>query len=271
MSDASTTTASRGDAVIEVENLHKAYGDARVLKGIDLSAGRGDVVALIGSSGSGKSTLLRCLNLLETPTSGSLRLLGETIPFRGQGARREPADRRQLRCLRARLGMVFQGFNLWPHMTLEANVMEAPIQVLKRSRAEARDEARTLLERVGLYHLREAYPTTLSGGQQQRGAIARALAMGPEALLFDEPTSALDPELVGEVLAVIRDLAKEGRTMIIVTHEMAFAADVADRVVFLDQGEIAEQGPPDRLFDAPTAQRLQRFLGSVSPSQGERQ
>ncbi|WP_217641087.1 amino acid ABC transporter ATP-binding protein [Halomonas saccharevitans] len=259
-------TAPRGGAVIEVEDLHKAYGSARVLKGIDLAAGRGDVVALIGSSGSGKSTLLRCLNLLETPTSGSLRLLGEAIPFRGHGAQRQPADRRQLRRLRARLGMVFQGFNLWPHMTLEANVMEAPMQVLKRSRAEARDEARALLERVGLDHLRDAYPATLSGGQQQRGAIARALAMGPEALLFDEPTSALDPELVGEVLAVMRDLAKEGRTMIIVTHEMAFAADVADRVVFLDQGEIAEQGPPERVFGAPHTQRLQRFLGLVSPS-----
>lgn len=266
MRDASTTTAPRGDAVIEVEDLHKAYGSARVLKGIDLTAGRGDVVALIGSSGSGKSTLLRCLNLLETPTSGSLRLLGEAIPFRGQDAQRQPADRRQLRRLRARLGMVFQGFNLWPHMTLEANVMEAPLQVLKRSRAEARDEARALLERVGLDHLREAYPATLSGGQQQRGAIARALAMAPEALLFDEPTSALDPELVGEVLAVMRDLATEGRSMIIVTHEMAFAADVADRVVFLDQGEIAEQGPPERVFGAPHTQRLQRFLGLVSPS-----
>ncbi|MFG6177197.1 ATP-binding cassette domain-containing protein [Halomonas sp. THAF12] len=269
MSDASTSSVPRDDAVIEVKNLHKAYGSARVLKGIDLSAGRGDVVALIGSSGSGKSTLLRCLNLLETPSSGALRLLGESIPFRGEGEQRVPADRRQLRRLRARLGMVFQGFNLWPHMTLEANVMEGPIQVLKRSRAEARDEARALLERVGLHHLREAYPATLSGGQQQRGAIARALAMGPEALLFDEPTSALDPELVGEVLAVMRDLADEGRTMIIVTHEMAFAADVASRVVFLDQGEIAEQGPPERVFGAPSVQRLQRFLGSVSPSRGE--
>ncbi|MDR5865893.1 amino acid ABC transporter ATP-binding protein [Halomonas koreensis] len=268
MSDAATISAPHDDAVIAVEGLHKAYGDARVLKGIDLSAGRGDVVALIGSSGSGKSTLLRCLNLLESPTAGSLRLLGERIPFRGRGVRREPADRRQLRRLRARLGMVFQGFNLWPHMTLEANVMEAPLRVLGRSRAEARDEARALLDRVGLHHLREAYPATLSGGQQQRGAIARALAMGPEALLFDEPTSALDPELVGEVLAVMRDLAKEGRTMIIVTHEMAFAAEVASRVVFLDQGEIAEQGAPERVFGAPRAQRLQRFLGSVRPSRG---
>ncbi|XKE47498.1 amino acid ABC transporter ATP-binding protein [Halomonas organivorans] len=258
--------ASLRDAVIEIEGIHKTYGSARVLKGISLSAGCGDVVSLIGSSGSGKSTLLRCLNLLETPTAGSLRLLGETVAFRGQGERREPADPRHLRRLRARLGMVFQGFNLWPHMTLEANVMEAPIQVLKRSRAEAREEAQDLLERVGLFHLREAYPATLSGGQQQRGAIARALAMEPEALLFDEPTSALDPELVGEVLAVIRDLAEEGRTMIIVTHEMAFAADVANRVVFLDQGEIAEQGPPEKLFGAPRTQRLKRFLGAVSPS-----
>ncbi|GAA0578664.1 ATP-binding cassette domain-containing protein [Halomonas salifodinae] len=257
-------TTADDDAIIEIRDLRKSFGQTEVLKGISLSAHRGDVISLIGSSGSGKSTLLRCLNLLETPSAGTLRLLGERLPFRERGGRREPADRRQLRRLRARLGMVFQGFNLWPHMTLEANVMEAPIQVLGRSREAAREEARRWLERVGLHHLRDAYPATLSGGQQQRGAIARALAMSPEVLLFDEPTSALDPELVGEVLAVIRDLAEEGRTMLIVTHEMQFAADVANRVIFLDQGEIAAEGPPDQVFGSTRTERLKRFLGTAA-------
>lgn len=258
----------QGDAttaapVIDVRDLHKSFGPTEVLKGIDLTAHQGEVIALIGGSGSGKSTTLRCLNLLETPTStGRLRLLGEDVRL-NHGAT-AVADKRQLRRLRSRLGMVFQNFNLWPHMTLEQNVMEAQVQVLKRTKAEARDIARTLLHRVGLTDRRDMYPGYLSGGQQQRGAIARVLAVDPEVILFDEPTSALDPELVGEVLSVMRDLAEEGRTMIIVTHEMKFAADVADQVMFLNQGRVEEQGPPDAIFQAPKSDRLQQFIQSIN-------
>ncbi|WP_246311405.1 ATP-binding cassette domain-containing protein [Vreelandella zhaodongensis] len=271
MSSAPSKRGSGVTPVIEVNDVHKSFGQDEVLKGVSIMAYRGEVIALIGSSGSGKSTMLRCINLLETPTRGTLRLLDQEIVFPQHGAQRQPIDRKKLRRLRARLAMVFQNFNLWPHMTLEANIMEAPIQVLRKSRAEARDEAQAWLSRVGLYAHRHAYPDTLSGGQQQRGAIARALAMSPEVLLFDEPTSALDPELVGEVLEVIRNLADEGRTMIIVTHEMKFAAEVADRVIFLNQGVIEAEGYPEAVFGATTSDRLRQFMGSAYPLNGEQQ
>ncbi|KZK97999.1 MULTISPECIES: ATP-binding cassette domain-containing protein [unclassified Pseudovibrio] len=252
--------------VIEVNDLHKSFGQLEVLRGIDLIARPGEVISLIGGSGSGKSTTLRCLNLLETPSSaGLLKLLGEEVhlKFDKQG-NPEVSDRRQLRRLRSRLGMVFQSFNLWPHMTLEQNVMEAQVQVLGRPKNEAREIAHHLLERVGLTERREMYPAYLSGGQQQRGAIARALAVDPEVMLFDEPTSALDPELVGEVLTVMQGLAEEGRTMIIVTHEMKFAAEVADKVIFLNQGQIEEQGTPEEIFQAPKSERLKQFIQSIN-------
>ncbi|MCT7654788.1 ATP-binding cassette domain-containing protein [Oceanimonas sp. NS1] len=255
----------RSAPVIEVANLHKTFGQIEVLKGIDLSAAQGEVVALIGGSGSGKSTTLRCLNLLETPTrTDRLRLLGEDILLKpNRDGTSTVQDQKQLRRLRSRIAMVFQGFNLWPHMSLEKNVMEAQVQVLGRSKEEAREVARRLLDRVGLADRRDMYPQQLSGGQQQRGAIARALAVDPEVMLFDEPTSALDPELVGEVLTVMRDLAEENRTMIIVTHEMKFAADVADRVMFLNQGRVEEQGTPEEIFQAPKSERLKQFISSI--------
>lgn len=252
--------------VIEVQDLHKSFGAIEVLKGIDLTARPGEVIALIGGSGSGKSTTLRCLNLLETPTrTGMLKLLGEEVHFKtGKQGTSVVSDKRQLRRLRSRLGMVFQSFNLWPHMTLEQNVMEAQVQVLGRPKGEARENARALLERVGLTERREMYPSYLSGGQQQRGAIARALAVDPEVMLFDEPTSALDPELVGEVLSVMQDLAAEGRTMIIVTHEMKFAADVADKVMFLNQGRVEEEGTSHEVFQSPKSERLKQFIQSIN-------
>jgi len=252
--------------VIELRDLHKSFGQVEVLKGIDLTARPGEVISLIGGSGSGKSTTLRCLNLLEIPTStGRLKLLGEEVHLKpGKNGHSEISDYRQLRRLRSRLGMVFQSFNLWPHMTLEQNVMEAQVQVLGRHKEEAREVARQLLDRVGLSERRDMYPSYLSGGQQQRGAIARALAVDPEVMLFDEPTSALDPELVGEVLGVMQGLAEEGRTMIIVTHEMKFAADVADRVIFLNQGRVEEEGTPEQIFEAPKSERLQQFIQSIN-------
>ncbi len=251
--------------VIEVQSLHKSFSNVEVLKGIDLQAQRGEVISLIGGSGSGKSTLLRCLNLLETPDSvDKMTLLGESIPFKHSRRKGwEVADKKQLRWLRTKFSMVFQNFNLWPHMTLEQNIMEAPVYVLGQSKAQARDKAHELLEKVGLLEKRNSYPSFLSGGQQQRGAIARALAVEPEVMLFDEPTSALDPELVGEVLSVMSGLAEEGRTMIIVTHEMQFAAEVADRVIFLNQGIIEEQGSPDTIFKTPKSERLQQFIKSI--------
>ncbi|MBB1487141.1 ATP-binding cassette domain-containing protein [Oceanospirillum sp. D5] len=252
--------------MIEVRGLRKSFNGIEVLKGIDLTAHKGEVIALIGGSGSGKSTTLRCLNLLEVPHEVTkLELLGEPVALNpDRHGQLSVADRRHLRGLRSRLAMVFQNFNLWPHMTLEENVMEVPVQVLGQPRAEARDTAHRLLERVGLLDKREAYPDWLSGGQQQRGAIARALATEPEVLLFDEPTSALDPELVGEVLSVMKGLAEEGRTMIIVTHEMQFAADVADRVIFLDNGVIAEQGTAQQIFQSPKNERLQQFIRAIN-------
>jgi polar amino acid transport system ATP-binding protein len=250
--------------IIEIKGLHKAYGELKVLKGIDITAKRGDVVALIGSSGSGKSTLLRCCNMLEISQEGIILFQGEAVKWKGTGHNRRPADPAQVTRLRTNLSMVFQQFNLWAHMTILQNVMEAPVTVLKQDRAEVETRARVLLQKVGIDEKCDIYPAQLSGGQQQRAAIARALAMEPQALLFDEPTSALDPELEQEVIRVIKDLASEGRTMLIVTHDMAMARDVADHVIFLHQGLIEEQGPPDALFSAPKSQRLQQFLSAVA-------
>jgi len=246
--------------VIEIRNLHKSFGALEVLRGVDMVAERGHVVSLIGSSGSGKSTLLRCANLLEDSQDGEIRFEGEPIVWRGSGGGRHPADRAQVTRIRTNLSMVFQQFNLWAHMTILHNVMEAPVTVLKRDRAEVEKSARGYLDKVGIGDKCDAYPAQLSGGQQQRAAIARALCMEPRALLFDEPTSALDPELEQEVVRVIKDLANEGRTMLLVTHDMRLAADVSDHVVFLHQGRVEEEGPPDRLFGSPQTQRLQQFL-----------
>jgi len=230
---------------------------------VSLRARKGDVVSIIGSSGSGKSTFLRCLNLLEVPDRGTVAINGEAIRF-GAGANRGSLrDSRQVQKIRTRLAMVFQSFNLWPHRTVLGNVIEAPVHVLKEPRAEATARAEEILRRVGLFEKRDVYPAFLSGGQQQRAAIARALAMRPDAILFDEPTSALDPELVGEVLKVIRDLAEEGRTMIIVTHEMGFAREVSSHVIFLHQGVVEEEGPPQKVFQEPDSARCRAFVGVV--------
>lgn len=245
---------------LEVRNITKRFGDTEVLKGLSLEAHKGDVITLIGASGSGKSTFLRCMNLLEQPDEGDLIVHGETIRFKEAKHGREPADWKQVVRMRARLSMVFQNFNLWAHMTLLENIIEAPVHVLGKPKKEAIEHARALLERVGLTERADAYPAQMSGGQQQRGAIARALAMDPEVMLFDEPTSALDPELVGDVLKVMRDLADEGRTMILVTHEMAFARDVSSQVIYLHQGVIEESGPPEAVFDNPRSERLKQFL-----------
>jgi polar amino acid transport system ATP-binding protein len=246
--------------VIEIRDLHKSYGPLEVLKGVDMVAERGHVVSLIGSSGSGKSTLLRCANLLEISQKGEIIFEGEPIRWKGAGASRRPADPEQVRRVRTNLAMVFQQFNLWSHMTILQNVMEAPVHVLKRDRAEVEAAARAYLEKVGIADKADAYPAQLSGGQQQRAAIARALCMEPRALLFDEPTSALDPELEQEVVKVIKALAEEGRTMILVTHDMRLAADVSDHVVFLHLGRIEEEGPPEAVFGNPQSERLRQFL-----------
>ena len=246
---------------IRIENLHKSFGQLDVLKGVSLTAHEGDVVAIIGGSGSGKTTMLRCINFLETPTSGKIVIGGEQVAMKADG---HPADRRQLERLRQQLGMVFQSFNLWTHKTVLENLIEVPVHVLGVPKAEAIARAEKLLARVGLAEKAGVYPAFMSGGQQQRAAIARALCMEPRAMLFDEPTSALDPELVGEVLNVIRALADEGRTMILVTHEMKFAREVASHVVYLYNGLIEEEGPPDQLFGSPKSDRLKQFLKSVS-------
>jgi polar amino acid transport system ATP-binding protein len=249
---------------IEVRDLYKRFGPLEVLKGVSLTARQGDVIALIGGSGSGKSTFLRCINMLETPTAGQVSIHGETIEMKanGQGGL-VPANRRQVQRIRTKLGMVFQSFNLWQHMTVLQNVIEVPVHVLGQPRDQAIEVAETLLRRVGLYEKRDAYPAFLSGGQQQRAAIARALAIQPLVMLFDEPTSALDPELVGEVLSVIAGLAQEKRTMILVTHEMKFARQVASHVVFLHDGLIEEQGPPAAIFENPQSERLKKFISSI--------
>ncbi|ACJ00367.1 ABC transporter ATP-binding protein [Rhodospirillum centenum] len=246
---------------IRIEDLHKRFGDLEVLKGVSLTAREGDVIALIGSSGSGKSTLLRCINLMEVPDEGRVSIQGETIRMtRDRAGAVRPADRQQVDRIRQRLGMVFQNFNLWTHMTVLQNVIEAPVHVLGQPKEAAVERARALLAKVGLADKLDAYPAQLSGGQQQRAAIARMLAMEPKVMLFDEPTSALDPELVGEVLRVIRTLADEGNTMLIVTHEMAFARDVSSKVVFLHQGRIEEEGTPDEVFGNPRSERCRQFL-----------
>ena len=249
--------------VIQIDGLHKAYGSLEVLKGVSLKAPRGHVISLIGSSGSGKSTLLRCCNLLEDSQQGEIRFKDEPVKWKGEGHGRRPADPKQVLRIRTNLSMVFQQFNLWAHMTILQNVMEAPLTVLKRDRAEVEKAARGYLDKVGIGDKCDVYPAQLSGGQQQRAAIARGLCMEPEALLFDEPTSALDPELEQEVVKVIKDLANEGRTMIIVTHDMKLAADVSDHVVFLHQGLIEEEGPPDALFGQPKSERLRGFLSAT--------
>ena len=249
--------------VIQIKDLHKSYGALEVLKGVDIVAGTGDVVSLIGSSGSGKSTLLRCTNLLEDSQSGEILFDGEPVKWAGSGLGRRPADKAQMIRIRTNLSMVFQQFNLWAHMTILQNVMEAPVTVLGRDKDEVEASARKYLDKVGIGDKCEVYPAQLSGGQQQRAAIARALCMEPKALLFDEPTSALDPELEQEVVRVIKDLAAEGRTMIIVTHDMRLAADVSDHVVFLHQGKIEEEGPPEAVFKNPQTERLKGFLSAT--------
>ncbi|MFD1342843.1 ABC transporter ATP-binding protein [Litorisediminicola beolgyonensis] len=249
--------------VLSIRNLHKCYGALEVLKGVDITAHRGDVVSLIGSSGSGKSTLLRCANLLEDSQEGEILFKGEPVRWSGKGLSRRPGDAKQVLRIRTNLSMVFQQFNLWSHMTILQNVMEAPVTVLKRDPKEVAEAAHRYLAKVGIGDKADVYPAQLSGGQQQRAAIARALCMEPEALLFDEPTSALDPELEQEVVKVIRDLAREGRTMLIVTHDMKMARDVSSHVVFLHQGRIEEEGAPDRLFGAPESERLRGFLSAT--------
>ncbi len=250
-------------AVLEVENIHKRFGGNDVLKGVSLSANCGDVISILGSSGSGKSTFLRCINYLETPDRGRVLLRGEEVRTKTmKTGGLVPADQRQLARLRARIGFVFQSFNLWPHLTVLENVVEAPIHVSKVSRKEAHERAEAMLHRVGLGDRMGHYPAHLSGGQQQRAAIARALVMEPEVILFDEPTSALDPELVNEVLQVIRSLAEEGRTMLIVTHEMGFAREVSNWIMFLHEGKVEEQGSPEKIFNHAESDRVRQFMAS---------
>ncbi|AIX73048.1 MAG: histidine ABC transporter ATP-binding protein HisP [Mixta calida] len=250
---------------LNVTELHKRYGEHEVLKGVSLRANAGDVITIIGSSGSGKSTFLRCINFLEKPSEGTIAVNNQAISLvRDKDGQLKVADKEQLRLLRTRLTMVFQHFNLWSHMTVLENVMEAPIQVLGLSKAEARERALRYLNKVGIDERASVkYPVHLSGGQQQRVSIARALAMEPDVLLFDEPTSALDPELVGEVLRIMQKLAEEGKTMVVVTHEMEFARHVSSHVIFLHQGKIEEEGPPEALFLQPKSARLQQFLSGA--------
>jgi histidine transport system ATP-binding protein len=246
---------------LTIDGLHKSYGDHEVLKGVSLKASVGDVICLIGASGSGKSTFLRCINFLEQPNDGAMSLDGQPVRMVSDAGGMRVADPAELQRIRTRLAMVFQHFNLWSHMTVLENITMAPRRVLGVSKVEAEARARKYLDKVGLpARVADQYPAFLSGGQQQRVAIARALAMEPEIMLFDEPTSALDPELVGEVLKVIQGLAEEGRTMILVTHEMGFARKVANQVVFLHQGQIEEMGHPDDVLGSPKSERLQQFL-----------
>ncbi|MFP1769270.1 histidine ABC transporter ATP-binding protein HisP [Lonsdalea quercina] len=253
------------DTKLVVTELHKRYGEHEVLKGISLQARAGDVISIIGSSGSGKSTLLRCINFLERPYEGSIHVNGQEIRMvRDKDGQLKIFDKKQLQLLRTRLTMVFQHFNLWSFMTARENVMEAPIQVLGLSKAEARQRAEFYLNKVGISGAsKDRYPADLSGGQQQRVSIARALAMEPDVLLFDEPTSALDPELVGEVLRIMQQLAEEGKTMVVVTHEMEFARHVSNHVIFLHQGVVEEEGTPEQLFGSPQSPRLRQFLSGA--------
>ena len=249
--------------VIEIHDLHKSYDRLDVLKGVDLVAHEGNVVTLIGASGSGKSTLLRCANLLENSRRGDIIFQGDTVKWAGDGASRHPSDKHQLRRIRSQLSMVFQQFNLWSHMSILQNVTEAPITVLQDAPDEVEMRARALLKKVGILDKADMYPAQLSGGQQQRAGIARALAMNPKAILLDEPTSALDPEMEQEVVQVIKALADEGRTMILVTHDMNLAYDVSDHVVFLHEGKILEEGAPQTLLKTPKSDRLRQFLKST--------
>lgn len=249
---------------LQVQNLHKSYGSLEVIKGVSFSIDEHKVLSIIGASGSGKSTILRCINLLEIPDQGEILIDGQRMPLSEPSHKtRRITDQRQICEIRSRLGMVFQQFNLWPHMTILQNVIEGLIHVLRMPKDEAIDHAERLLERVGIADKKDNYPRQLSGGQQQRVAIARALAMDPKVLLFDEPTSALDPEMVGEVLSVMRDLACEGRSMVVVTHEMAFAREVSDKAIFLHQGLISEEGSPADVFGNPQSVECQRFLQQV--------
>jgi L-cystine transport system ATP-binding protein len=243
--------------MISIKNLHKQFGLLEVLKGIDLDVEKGKVVVIIGPSGSGKTTMLRCLNVLETPTTGAISIEGQTLDFTGSVSKKSISSFRRL------TGMVFQNYNLFPHKTALQNVMEGPIIVKNEDKGSAEKKARALLEKVGLGDKMDFYPSHLSGGQQQRVGIARALAMEPEVMLFDEPTSALDPELVGEVLKVMKDLAQEGMTMIVVTHEMRFAREAADEVIFMDQGVIVERGKPEDIFTNPKEERTKQFLNMI--------
>ena len=248
---------------LEIRNLKKSFGKLEVIRGLSLTAKKGEVVCIIGSSGSGKSTLLRCVNLLETPDSGEVYVNGELLKMkRDKNGKLIPVEKNQVDRIRSKLGMVFQSFNLWSHMTVLQNVIEAPVHVQKVNKELAKKNGYLLLEKVGIAEKADQYPSSLSGGQQQSTAIARALAMDPDIMLFDEPTSSLDPELVGEVLKVMQSLAEEGRTMIITTHEMKFAKEVSSKVIFLDQGLIEEEGPPDDFFNNPQTARLKRFLAS---------
>lgn len=250
---------SKADVILKAKDIHKSFGAVEVLKGISLEAKNNEVISILGASGSGKSTFLRCLNFLEMPTSGTIAFHGVPVDI----VNGKPVNPKHIEEIRSRLGMVFQQFNLWTHRTVIENVMEGPIYVKKIAKNIAREKAESLLERVGLEDRMHMYPSQLSGGQQQRVAIARALAMEPDAILFDEPTSALDPELVGEVLKVMQSLAAEGRTMIVVTHEMAFARDVSSKVVFLHAGKIAEQGTPDEMFKNPKTEVFQKFIAKI--------
>lgn len=244
-------------AAVKIIGLSKSFGGIEVLKNVNLTVRKGEVVSVLGSSGSGKSTMLRCINWLEIPDSGRIEIVGQRIGLTEDGKK---MCARELAAIRARTAMVFQSFNLWPHLTVLQNVMEAPVHVKHISRMEAESTARELLKKVGMAEKADTYPYTLSGGQKQRVAIARALAMNPEVILFDEPTSALDPERVGEVLQVMKNLSAEGYTMIVVTHEMEFARAVSDQVVFLEKGEIIEQSPPQKFFTNPDTDRVKKFL-----------
>lgn len=251
------------EVMVKSEDVHKRFGSNEVLKGISLEVARGEVVCLLGASGSGKSTFLRCINHLEQIDSGRLWVDGQMVGYRQVGNRLYELHDRDICRHRAEVGMVFQRFNLFGHMTALQNIIEAPMHVLKLPKAQAVERARQLLDRVGLGDRGDAFPNQLSGGQQQRIAIARALAMQPKLMLFDEPTSALDPELVGEVLDVMKSLARDGMTMVVVTHEMGFAREVADRVVMMHQGQIIESAPPEQFFGAPSHERTKQFLSKI--------